>query len=164
MPNYAVIKHCSDSDDGTIGVDYDKYPALYESLRQAEAIGGDDVRIAVKWDKIKTGWNRSYDRCYGPNFMMQISGNGLVAPCGMKFNEKHRALHIGSIVRQRFRDIWESERWTEVMGYLGSEHFNPQERCGSLCLQHCTNEWLYEHVNGRVELPLASAPPHLEFI
>lgn len=163
-PVYAIIKHVSETDEGTFGIDYDKYPALYESLRQAEAMGDKDFRIAVKWDKIKTGWNRAYNRCYGPNFIMQISGSGTVGPCGMKFNEKHKALHLGSITRQRFRDIWASKRWDEVMSYLGSAHFNPQCRCGSLCLQHETNNWLFEYVNGRVSLPTTAQPPNLEFI
>ncbi len=164
-PVYAIIKHASDSDERTFGIDYDKYPALYDDLRQAEAMGKEaGVRIAVKWDRIKTGWNRQYNRCFGPNFIMQISGNGTVAPCGMKFNEKHKALHIGSIVHQRFKDIWESPRWDEVMSYIGSEHFDPRCRCGSLCLQHETNNWLFEYANGRVSLPTADAPPDLEFV
>lgn len=164
-PVYSIIKHCSDSDDGAIGVDYSKYAGLADDLREAERIGREaGVRIAVKWDKIQTGWNRAYDRCYGPNFIMQISGNGTVAPCGMKFNEKHKALHLGSIARQRFKEIWESDRWTEVMSYIGGEHFDPRCRCGSLCLQHETNNWLFEHVNGRVSLPTTPPPRNLEFI
>lgn len=164
-PVYAIIKHCSDSDDGTIGVDYAKYEGLEESLRTAERMGQQaGVRIAVKWDKIRTGWNRTYDRCFGPNFIMQISGNGTVAPCGMKFNEKHKCLHIGSIARTRFRDLFHSERWDEVMRYLGSEHFDPRCRCGSLCLQHETNNWLHAHVNGKVGFPEGTPPDDLEFI
>ena len=164
-PVYAIIKHASDTDERAFGIDYDKYPGLYEQLREAEQMGERaGVRIAVKWDKIKTGWNRAYDRCYGANFLMQISGNGTVAPCGMKFNEKHKSLHIGSIVRTRFKDLWLSDRWDEVMRYIGSEHFNPQCRCGSLCLQHESNNWLFEYVNGRVSLPTADPPPDLAFI
>jgi hypothetical protein len=164
-PVYGIIKHCSDSDDGSIGVNYEKYPALYESLRQAEQIGRDaGVRIAVKWDKIQTGWKRKYDRCHGANFMMQISGNGTVSCCGMKFNEKHKALHIGSICRTRFKDLWESQRWTDVMNYIGSEHFNPQTRCGALCLQHEACNWLYDYKAGLVSLPTTEPPRDSEFI
>lgn len=164
-PVYGIIKHASDSDDGKIGVDYDKYPGLYDTLREAEEMGkAAGVRLAVKWDKIKTGWNRAYNKCLAPSFIMQMSGNGTVSTCGMKFNEKHKALHLGSITRTRFRDIWASDRWTEVMGYVGSCHFNPQHRCGSLCLQHETNNWLFEYVNGRVALPVTVPPPDIEFI
>lgn len=164
-PVYAVIKHASDSDERTFGIDYDKYPALYDSLKQAEQMGKDaGVRIAVKWDKIKTGWNRTYDKCFGAKFMMQISGNGTVTCCGMKFNEKHKSLHIGNLVRTRFRDLFYSDRWDEVMNYIGSEHFSPKERCGSLCLQHETCNWLYEYAAGRVSLPMTAPPDDIEFL
>ncbi len=164
-PVYAIIKHCSDSDEGDLGVDYDAYPALHSSLQEAERLGRDaGVRIAVKWDKIKTGKARSYCQCHGANFMMQISGNGTVAPCGMKFNEKHKALHIGSIARTRFKELWLSDRWAEVMKYIGSEHFNPQQRCGTLCLQHETNMFLDAYVQGRVSLPTTPVPTDVEFI
>jgi hypothetical protein len=134
-------------------------------MREAEEMGDDEFRIAVKWDKIKTGRSRAYNRCYGPNFIMQISGNGTASVCGMKFNEKHKALHLGSIARTRFKDMWESDRWSEVMSYIGSEHFDPScGRCGELCLQHETNNWLFEYKNGRVSLPVGSAPRDLAFI
>jgi len=34
-------------------------------------------------DLIFSGRNRKYSRCYGPPVMLQLSGSGLVAPCGM---------------------------------------------------------------------------------
>lgn len=163
-PVYAVIKHCSDSDDGSIGVDYSQYVGMEDDLRAAEAMSDGEFRIIVKWDKIQTGWNRKYTKCFGPNFIMQMSGSGLVTVCGMKFNEKHKALHIGSIVRTRFKDLYYSDRWKEVMDYIGSEHFNPQCRCGSLCLQHETNNWLWDYVHGKVEFPAGDPPRDLSFI
>jgi molybdenum cofactor biosynthesis enzyme MoaA len=34
-PDYLVIKHCSDDEDGTLGVDYDGYEAIYDTPHQA---------------------------------------------------------------------------------------------------------------------------------
>ena len=34
--DYAVIKHCSDDTEGTLGVDYSKYKELTETLVKAE--------------------------------------------------------------------------------------------------------------------------------
>ena len=42
--------------------------------------------------------------------MIQISGSGLVAPCGGLFNEKYKKFHIGNICDTRFKDIWQSEK------------------------------------------------------
>ena len=38
-------------------------------------------QVSVKWSKIESEGTRSYQRCYGAPFMLQISGSGLVAPC-----------------------------------------------------------------------------------
>ena len=162
-PTYAVIKHCADDVDHKLGVDYSKYEALLPAFDEAERIGREaGVRIEVKRGRLDG--KRKYTKCFGPPFIMQISGNGLVAPCGFMFNERYKKFHIGNITRQRFKDIWSSARYKEVMDYLAGDQFNPQERCGPNCLQHNTNDWLFRHVNGQVSLPVMEAPPHLEFL
>lgn len=163
-PTYGVIKHCADDAAGTLGVDYSKYGGLEATFDECERIGREaGVRIEVKRGRLDG--KRTYHKCFGPPFIMQVSGNGLVAPCGFLFNEQHKKFHIGNITRQRFKDIWASDRYKEVMDYLASDHFDPSVRCGPNCLQHNTNKWLWEHVEGRVSLPLAAdSPPHLEFI
>lgn len=164
-PTYGVIKHCADDSAKTLGVDYSRYEGLMEAFDTAEEIGRQaGVRIEVKRSRLDG--KRHYHRCYGPPFIMQVSGNGLVAPCGFLFNEKYKAFHIGNITRQRFRDIWASDRYKEVMDYLASEHFDPSVRCGPNCLQHNTNKYLWDNVQNGVPLPLVgeTAPPHLEFL
>ena len=162
-PTYGVIKHCADDSNGTLGVDYSKYDQLMDTFDRCEELGREaGVRIEVKRSRLDG--KRDYHRCYGPPFIMQISGNGLIAPCGFLFNEKWKAFHIGNITRERFKDIWASDRYKEVMKYLASEHFDPSVRCGPNCLQHNTNKFLYAHVHGGVELPVVEAPPHLAFL
>jgi MoaA/NifB/PqqE/SkfB family radical SAM enzyme len=166
-PDYLVIKHCSDNEDGDLGVDYSKYEQLYDLLREAEAMSDDGYQVAAKWSKIGTGNKRSYQRCYGPPFMLQLSGSGLVAPCGMLFNERYKKFHIGNICETRFRDIFASDRYWEVMNYLASPDFNAQKMCGSLCLQHKVNEVLDAVVKDQVVLPDLSSvavPAHIDFI
>ena len=41
------------------------------------------TKIIVKWDKITANGKPTYQRFYGPQFLLQISGSGLVAPSGM---------------------------------------------------------------------------------
>ena len=162
-PSYAVVKHCADDAEHSLGVDYSKYDGLMGTFDRIESMGkAAGVRIEVKRGRMDG--KRNYDRCYGPPFITQLSGNGTCAPCGFLFNEKYKAFHIGNITRERFRDIWASDRYWEVMRYLASEHFDPRQRCGANCLQHLTNDFLYRYVNGKVALPMTAAPPHLEFI
>lgn len=166
-PDYLVIKHCSDNEDGDLGVEYDKYNELYDTLHEAEALSDDGYRVAVKWSKIEATGQRSYQRCYGAPFILQISGSGLVAPCGMLFNERYKKFHVGNICETRFKDIWGSDRYWEVMQYLAGPEFNAQKMCGSLCLQHKVNESLDAHVKGYAPFPDVSnvpRPEHINFI
>jgi MoaA/NifB/PqqE/SkfB family radical SAM enzyme len=164
--DYLVIKHCSDNEDGDLGVDYRGYSRLSDLLHEAESLSDDHYQCTVKWSKIQAQGTRSYQRCYGAPFLLQISGSGLVAPCGMLFNEKYKKFHIGNICEQSFKEIWQSERYWEVMNYLASPEFNAQKMCGSLCLQHKVNEALDNLVKGNLELehPAGKEPQHLAFV
>ena len=165
-PDYVVIKHTSDSEDGALGVDYSKYAALDDILHEAESYSDESYQVSVKWSKINAEGKRDYQRCYGPPFQIQLSGSGLVAPCGMLFNEKYKKFHIGNIVETRFKDIVESDRYWEVMNHLASPAFNAQSMCGSLCLQHKPNEFLDAYKKGHISLskPTGTPPQHINFI
>ena len=162
-PDYLIFKHCADDVRGQLGVDYAGYTDCEPLFREAEAMSEPDCRIVVKWSRLDG--KRTYSRCYGPPFIMQVSGSGLVAPCGFLFNERYKAFHIGNICTKRFKDIWASTRYWDVMGYLASEHFDPRVRCGPNCLQHNTNTFLYDHQHRGRSLPMAEeTPAHLNFI
>lgn len=166
-PDYLVLKHCSDDEEGTLGVDYEKYEALYAKLRKAEAMSDEQTKIVVKWSKIEAKGKRTYEQCRGAPFLLQISGSGRVAPCGMLFADKYKNFHIGNITQSRFKDIWASDRYWEVMDHLRSPAFNAKTMCGSLCLQHKVNEALDARVkNGPREAgpEVTAAPAHLNFI
>jgi hypothetical protein len=98
--------------------------------------------------------------------MLQISGSGLVAPCGMLFNQRYEKFHLGNICHERFKAIWQSDRYWEVMSHLASPAFDAQRMCGSLCLQHKVNETLDGYKKGRLPLVPPEAPPpaHLDFV
>lgn len=165
-PDYLVIKHCSDDEDGSLGVNYAGYKALENSLHEAEALSDDTYKVVVKWSKIKAEGTRTYERCYGPPFLLQLSGTGLIAPCGMLFNDKYKKFHIGNITSERFRDVFKSDRYWEVMHLLSSDKFNAKTMCGSLCLQHKVNEYLDDIKSGRTPYvePSGQKPAHLNFV
>jgi len=146
--DYLVIKHCSDDEKGGLGIDYSKYAQLYGLLKEAETYSTDSYKVVVKWSKIKAGNKRNYSRCYGPRFHLQISGSGLVAPCGMLFSDKYSRYHIGDFTKQRFKDIVRGERYEEIMSELESDQFDARSMCGCLCLQHKTNEVLNKIMMG----------------
>jgi MoaA/NifB/PqqE/SkfB family radical SAM enzyme len=164
--DYFVIKHCSDNEEGALGVDYDKYFPLVDLLKDAEARSTPDFLVRAKWSKILSGGGRCYAQCYGPPFIMQLSGSGLVAPCGMLFNERYRRYHIGNIAEQSFQELWRGERYWEVMRAIASPAFDARTMCGSLCLQHKVNECLWQIKHDGAPLPPAGSvePMHVNFI
>ncbi len=165
--DYLVIKHCTDDEDGVIGVDYEKYEDLYDVLKEAETLSSESYQVTVKWSKIQEGKNRSYDKCLAAPFMIQMSGNGMLAVCGQLFSPKYKAFHLGNINEQRFKDIFQSDKYWEAMERCrtGKDGFNPQKDCPYLCLQHNTNcvLWKIKENDGTIPL-LENIPNHVNFI
>lgn len=166
LPDYLVIKHCSDDESGSLGVQYQDYRAMYETLHEAEALSTDKYLVKVKWSKIQDEGGRSYSQCYGPPFLIQLSGSGLVAPCGMLFGEKYKKYWIGNIVDTSFKEIWQSDRYWEVMNEIASPRFDARSMCGCLCVQHKPNEFLWALKQGNISLkdPEGPMPMHINFV
>ncbi len=143
--DYFVIKHCSDDELQTLGIDYTKYYDMIDILKKAEGYSTQNYLVKAKWSKILSGGKRNYNQCYGPPFIMQFSGSGLVAPCGMLFHERYKEkYHIGNIADKPFKEIWKSERYWEVLDRIASDKFDAKTMCGTLCLQHKVNEFLWD--------------------
>lgn len=164
--DYFVIKHCSDDERSSLGVDYSKYFNLIDILKEAETYSEGNYLVRVKWSKILSDGKRLYSQCYGPPFIMQFSGSGLVAPCGMLFNRRYKKYHIGNIVDTSFKELWRGERYWEVINLIASEKFDSKTMCGSLCLQHKVNEFLWKLKQGEeiLERPEGDPPMHINFI
>jgi MoaA/NifB/PqqE/SkfB family radical SAM enzyme len=164
--DYLVIKHCSDDEEGSLGVDYDKYFNMVSILKEAENLSDSDYLVQVKWSKILSSGKRAYKKCYGPAFIMQFSGSGLVAPCGMLFNSKFNKFHIGNIVETSFKEIVQSKKYQEVLCEISSDSFDARTMCGTLCLQHQVNEYLWEIKNGirKIQNPQGVKPFGVNFI
>jgi len=164
--DYGVIKHCSDDETGTLGVDYSKYNEMYSLLEQAESWSNDVTKVIVKWEKIKDQGKSSYKRFYGPQFLLQISGSGLVAPSGMFFNAKYAKLHIGNFTDERFKDIFRSNRYWRAMDYLASPSFDARTMMGTLPIQHYASVALDNHIRGvqRIQPAMGEPPLHVNFV
>jgi hypothetical protein len=164
--DYGVIKHCSDDEFGTLGVNYAEYENLYPLLNKAELMSNEDTKIIVKWEKIKDKGKPSYNRFYGPQFLLQISGSGLVAPSGMFFNARYSKFHIGNFADESFKSIFKSERYWRIMDYLASPNFDAQTMMGTLPIQHYVSEALDNHLKGIAKIEPRSGPDplHVNFL
>jgi MoaA/NifB/PqqE/SkfB family radical SAM enzyme len=164
--DYGVIKHCSDDELGTLGVDYEKYEDTYPLLQKAESLSNNHTKIIIKWDKIKDKGKPSYNRFYGPQFLLQISGSGLVAPSGMFFNARYSKFHIGNFAEERFKNIFKSDRYWRIMDYLASPYFDAQTMMGTLPIQHYVSEALNNHIKDVQKILPRSGPDplHVNFL
>ena len=164
--DYGVIKHCSDDELGTLGIDYSKYESMYSLITEAEKLSNDKTKIIAKWSKIKDKGVSSYNRLYGPQFLLQISGSGLVAPSGQFFNARYSKLHMGSFTEERFIDIFKSERYKRIMDYIASPNFDAQTMMGTLPITHYVNEALDNHIKGKIKIKpnYGPKPLHANFL
>lgn len=164
--DYAVIKHCSDDEQGSLNIDYSSYESMYGLLEQAEAMSNQQTKIIVKWNKIKDGNKTPYLRYYGSQFLLQISGSGLLAPAGMFFNARYSKLHIGNYTEERFYDLWRSDRYWRAMNYLASTAFDAQTMMGTLPIAHYVNIALDRHIKGieRIQEGPSPKPLHYNFL
>ena len=166
--DYGVIKHCSDDESGSLGVDYSKYEEMYPLLKQAEELSNLTTKVIVKWDKITEQENTSegYKRFYGPQFLLQISGSGLVAPSGMFFNSKYSKFHIGNFVDERFKDIFNSDRYWRAMEYLASPYFDARTMMGKMPIAYYVSRALDRHAQGIERIVPSTQPPplHVNFL
>lgn len=164
--DYGVIKHCSDDELGTLGIDYSKYEAMHPLISEAEKMSNNQTKIIAKWSKIKDEGVSSYNRLYGPQFLLQLSGTGLVAPSGQFFNARYSKLHMGNFTEERFIDIFKSERYSKIMDYIASPSFDAQTMMGTLPITHYVNEALDNHAKGirKIVPNYGPKPLHVNFI
>ena len=164
--DYAVIKHCSDDENNTLGIDYSQYESMYNLIEAAENLSNDVTQVIAKWNKLKDKGKSSYKRFYGPPFLLQISGSGLVAPSGMFFQATHSKLHIGNFTTDRFRDIYNSDKYWNAMDYLASPNFDAQTMMGTLPIQHYISTALDNHLKGIEKIVPATGdnPLHVNFL
>ncbi|MDH5326609.1 MAG: radical SAM protein [Gammaproteobacteria bacterium] len=158
--DYFVIKHCSDSEYKEIGIDYADYETVADVLQEAESFSTDDYVVQVKWNKIgaagetelyKNGF-RKYDVCLGTPFLLQISGNGKIYPCGPFFNKER--FYIGDLHDGSFYDLVKSDHYWNVHQDL-SQSVDVHKDCAIGCRQDYVNKFLWD---------LHHSPEHKNFI
>jgi len=158
--DYFVIKHCSDSEYKEIGVNYDDYQRAAEKLKCAESYSNDEYVVQVKWNKInansetdlyKNGY-RKYDVCMGTPFLLQISGNGKIYPCGPFFNKER--FYMGDLHEHSFYELVQSDHYWAVHQDI-TNSVDVHKDCAIGCRQDYINKFLWD---------LKSPPEHVNFI
>lgn len=165
--DYLVIKACSDTPDGKLDAPAEEYLRYKEVFRDAERMSNERTRVIVRWEKLGNSGNKPYSRCHGTKFIIAISGNGNVFPCGHWFDiEKDRFL-MGNVNDESLRDILASDRYWKSQSEIGKLDLR---NCETNCRQHQVNIFLDSVLRDRgLEDTLTDylekdQPSHINFI
>ncbi|MCF6209704.1 MAG: radical SAM protein [Gammaproteobacteria bacterium] len=158
--DYFVIKHCSDSEYKEIGIDYKDYASIEDVLKQAESLSTEDYVVQAKWNKIRASEEtelyrngyRKYDVCMGTPFLLQISGNGKIYPCGPFFNKER--FYMGDLHDGSFFDLVNSDHYWNVHKDI-AESVDVHKDCAIGCRQDYVNKFLWD---------IHNPPEHINFI
>lgn len=153
--DYLVIKQCSDTVESALGVykKLDEYANFVDILKEAEGIGSGGYNVIAKWKKITNKGIRNYDQCLGVPFLLYSSGDGRLYPCGVFFDFKEEEYRMGDLVKQSFKEIFESDRYWEIVEKV--KKIDVHKECYSNCRTHAINEFLWQ---------LKHPPDHVNFI
>jgi radical SAM protein with 4Fe4S-binding SPASM domain len=151
--DYLVIKPCSFDPDKTLIAPTDEYLDMQELLRQAEEYSNENYNVVVKWAKITNKGLKKFRKCFGTRFIINISGDGSVFPCGHFFNIRRDEFIMGNIIKTPFSEVIKSERYWNVQKKIEAVDVNKD--CETNCRHYYISDFLWK---------LKNPPPHKNFI
>jgi radical SAM protein with 4Fe4S-binding SPASM domain len=151
--DYLVIKPCSDTYDGRLDAPLDEYQKMESVFLEAESLSKGNYNVIIKRLKMENRGVKEYPVCYGTRFIIAVSGNGNVLPCGHWFNIRTDEFLMGNILHERFRDMINGSRYQSVQERIKTVDVN--QECESNCRQHYINRFLWQ---------LSRKPEHINFI
>ena len=166
--DYLVIKACSDTPNGDLGAPTKEYLSYGDQFSIAESLSTDTTKIIVRWEKLGNMGDKSYSTCHGTNFIIAISGNGNVFPCGHWFDIDKDKYLMGNVNDISFEEIVRSDRFNEAQKSIRCLDLRS---CETNCRQHQVNitlDRLYQNKNRLEEIKAENdqnqRPKHVNFI
>ncbi|WP_214173295.1 radical SAM/SPASM domain-containing protein [Citrifermentans pelophilum] len=151
--DYLVIKPCSDDPQKSLNAPTGEYLELAEVFRAAEACSSNGYNVVVKANKLANSGLKDFPRCFGTRFIINISGDGSVFPCGHFFSTRREEFCMGNILENSFGEILSSDRYWSVQDKIASIDVNRE--CETNCRHYYICGFLWK---------LRNPPPHLDFI
>ncbi|WP_130471684.1 radical SAM protein [Candidatus Magnetaquicoccus inordinatus] len=153
--DYLVVKQCSDMVENELGIfeQLGVYSSFESLLKAAEAESAGSYRVIVKWGKIMNQGRRNYDQCLGVPFLLYVSGDGRVYPCGGFFDKEEEKYRMGDLKESSFIDIIASARYREVIELV--KQIDVHSQCYTNCRTHAVNDFVWQ---------LTHPPQHVNFV
>jgi radical SAM protein with 4Fe4S-binding SPASM domain len=149
--DYSIFKPCSDTSDKRLDSPDREYLDMEPVFRKAESYNSDNYSVVIKRIKLQNLGLKNYERCYGTQFIIAISGNGNVFPCGHWFNFRKDEFLMGNVINDSLENIVKSERYWDVQNKV-SEIVNVNRDCETNCRQHYINQFLWDLKTGKIKL------------
>jgi radical SAM protein with 4Fe4S-binding SPASM domain len=151
--DYLVIKPCSDTYDGTMDSPHEGYLQIEDKLKEAEGFGNSNYTVSVKWQKMQNLGKKGFGECQGTRFLINISGDGTVFPCGHFFNIRREEFTMGNVIEQSFKDVVASKQYWDVQKKMLSVDVNKD--CETNCRHYYISQFLWD---------IKNPPSHVNFI
>jgi radical SAM protein with 4Fe4S-binding SPASM domain len=167
--DYSVFKPCSDTSDKKLNSPDEEYLKMENIFREAESYATSGYSVIIKRAKLGNLGLKNYPKCFGTQFILGISGNGNVFPCGHWFNIRNNEFLMGNVIKQSFKEILKSDQYWEVQRKI-SEEINVNKDCETNCRQHYINQFLWDLEDEKINVrdlitPKDKKPPeHLNFV
>lgn len=151
--DYFVVKPCSDTYDGTMDSPHESYTQIEDTFREAENQGNSEYTVSVKWKKMQNLGKKFFGKCHGTQFLINISGDGTVFPCGHFFNIRREEFTMGNIIEHSFKEVVESNHYWKIQKKMLSTNVN--QDCETNCRHYYISQFLWD---------LKNPPAHVNFI
>jgi radical SAM protein with 4Fe4S-binding SPASM domain len=151
--DYFVVKPCSDDPEKSLDAPTSEYFEMEGTLKRAEALSSSGYDVVIKWQKFGNAGLKDFETCYGTQFIINVSGDGSVFPCGHFFNNRRSEFLMGNITETPFSEIVQSDRYWEVQKKI--EKVDVNHNCETNCRQYYVSRFLWS---------LKNQPPHVNFI
>jgi radical SAM protein with 4Fe4S-binding SPASM domain len=151
--DYFVIKPCSDTPNGDLESPHQEYIDNVSIYEEARGYSNNTYKVIPKIAKLMDGGWKDYKVCFGTQFLMAISADGGVFPCGHWFDIRRDEFFMGNVIDTSFKEIVESERYWEVQRRIQDVDVNME--CETNCRQHYINQFLSN---------ISEVPTHKNFI
>ena len=137
--DYLVVKACSDTPDGELDAPTEEYLQYKKVFKEAEKLSNHTTKIIVRWEKLGNLGNKSYSTCYGTKFIIAISGNGNVFPCGHWFDIEKEKFLMGNVNDNSLKNILKNDKSKCSQKAIGELDLR---NCETNCRQHQINIFL----------------------
>jgi len=164
--DYAVFKSCSDNSSKSLDSPDNEYLEMEPIFSEAELESTESYSVVIKRQKLRNLGLKDYTSCNGTQFILAISGNGRVFPCGHWFNIRQDEFLMGNVITSPLEEIVKSERYWEVQKKIQAVNVNHD--CETNCRQHYINQFLSRVKDGKINLDECEVPEetpaHINFI